>query len=114
MLSEPLGQRGERHQQQDGETDPDLGGCVLQPEQDLPEPHRPGRAGHGQARRDDQPGERAQHHDPGASAATGGGEEQRQQDDRGEVGDAGCGQRGLPHRTAHLAGVLEHGHDQPQ
>ena len=68
LQAEPLGQRDERHQQQDGEADPDLGGGVLQPDEHLAQPHRPGRAGHHEAGDGHQPGERAEQDDLRAGA----------------------------------------------
>src|SRR4051812_6250687 len=112
--AESLGQRGERDQQHHGEPDPDLGGAVLQPDQQVAESAGPAGGSDRDTGGGDDRGEGDQEDDLGAGGATGGREEQRQQHDGGEVGHAGGRDGALADRAVHDAGVFEDRNDQAQ
>ena len=110
-----LGERHEPDQEHESAPHADLGGRVLQPDEDTGEPAPALEA------RDRQPG---QHHEHGEHAeedqlARGvrralPREEQRQQDDRAEVRDRGRGDHQLPEVRPDVVGVLEHRDDHAQ
>jgi hypothetical protein len=108
---ERLGESDEAGEEEEGAADADLRRRVLQPNEEIGQPHRALRPDQRERERADDEQESSEQHELRGRARRLAREEEREEDHGAEVGDRRRGDHELPEAGGSRPGVLEDGHD---